>query len=160
MKATRLALLALAAVALIAVAWAGEEQKAWFDLENCAMCKNLKAEEGLLENIQWETHLISNGVMSIAAVPGEYEEAFERARENMNAAVMKMQSGEQVHLCGFCTSYGRLMMAGAKSEEIIAQAGHISLTTSNDPEVVKMIQEHGQRTIDEYNKMMAEQAEN
>jgi hypothetical protein len=74
------------------------------------------------------------------------------------AVAAKMQSGEQVPLCGFCTSYGKLMMAGVQMEEIETEFGHISLMTASDPEVVKMIHDHGQHTIDAYDEWQAAEA--
>jgi len=150
------ALVALVALALTVTA-AGEDQ-AWFDLDNCAICKNLSAEKGLIDNIQWESHLIASGMLSVAKVPAEYEEVYNRASKNMQASVMKMQQGEPAKLCGFCMSYGKLAMSGAKVEEVHSKVGHIGLVTSADENVVKMIHAHGQRTIDEYKKMQAEQA--
>jgi hypothetical protein len=157
MSKSRIALVTLLGIAVIATAAvSGEEQagKPWFDLDNCAICKNLKAEEGLLEHMKWETHLISSGSLSVAVIPADYEPAFERAGKNMEAVVKRMEGGEQVNLCGFCTSYGQLMMAGAKSEEIHSIAGHISMTTSDKPEVVEKIHAHAKTTIDEFKKWM------
>lgn len=148
---TLLALLALA----FGITTAGDEQ-AWFDLENCTFCKHLGAEKGLMDHIEWETHMVANGTLTVALIDPAYKEAFQRAGKNMQDAAAKMgMGGEPPRLCGFCTSYGKLMMAGAVVEEIESAAAHISLVTSSDPGLVKMIQEHGQRTIDEYAKWSA-----
>ncbi len=149
-----------AAVMILAaplVAHAGEG--AWFDLENCSMCKNMSAEKGLMEHMEWETHLITNGMLSVTVVDPEYKEAFDRSMQNMKKTGEKLMAGEQMHLCGFCTSYGGLRMAGATFDYVETDAGHIDLVTSSDPKVVEMIRKHGQRTIDEYEKMMKEEHE-
>jgi len=127
----------------------------WFDLENCSMCKHMTAEEGLMEHMEWENHLTTDGMMSITIVAAGYEEAFARSMKNMKATGEKLMTGEKMYLCGFCQSYGGLHMAGANFEHIEAKAGIIELVTSHDPEVVKKIHTHGQQTIDEYNKMVA-----
>ena len=57
----------------------------WFDLENCSMCKGMMAEEGLMENMEWENHLTKEGMISITVVAAGYEEAFERSMKHMKA---------------------------------------------------------------------------
>ena len=148
------ALLVMLGLALVNTAvQAQEHEGGWFDLHNCAMCKNLSAEEGLLEHMTWENHIIPNGMMSIAVIPDDYQGAMDRVHHNMQAVVKKLQSGEQMPLCGFCQSYGKLMEMGAQEQEIKSAAGYISLLTSDDPQVVKKIHEHAQKTIDEHQKM-------
>jgi len=134
---------------------AGEGDDAWFDVHGCAMCKNFSAEPGLLEHIEWENHEISNGVMTVSVIDEEYEDAYERAVHNIGAVGQKLAAGEQLPLCGFCTSYGELMMAGVKVEEVETKLGSVTLMTSTDPQVVKMIQEHAKHTTDEYEKVQA-----
>ena len=142
----------------LSVGVAGPEETNWFDAKNCAMCKNLGAEEGLLENMRWETHKISNGMLSVAVIPEEYEEKFARAAANMNKVAKEMQGGTTPHLCGFCTNYGMLMMSGATAEELHTDAGHISLVTASDSEVIEKIHKHADKTVAEYKKMMAGEA--
>jgi hypothetical protein len=146
--------LAVVAIAVVPLAHA-EESDNWFDLENCAMCKNLTAEKGLMDNMKWENHVISNGALSITTVAPGYEKALARAMANMEKASKQLQAGETMHLCNFCQSYGALLMAGAKFESVETGVGTIDLMTSSDPAVVGMIQTHAKRTIDEYNKMVA-----
>lgn len=150
----------LALVALAAAVIAGDEgAQSWFDLDNCGMCKNMASEEGLMENMNWEHHLISNGWMSVTTVAPEYMEAFERAHTSMGKVAEKMAQGEEVHLCGFCQSYMGLALAGANMEEVKTNAGYIGLVTSSDTAVVAKIQVHAKRTMDEYKKMMEAPAE-
>lgn len=157
MKNTRKAMLLVSVVAVLAVVAgfaSAEEETPWFDLHNCAMCKSLSSEEGLLESMQWETHMIENGALSITIIPEAKVEAFERAHKKMEETGMKLQSGEKMHLCGFCQSYGTLMMSGAKIENVAGQAARVSLMTSSDPAVVEKIQAHAKKTIEEYKKWM------
>ena len=154
MKRAMLVLAALVVLGFVAGVVTAEEETAWFDLENCAMCKHMNNEEGLLDNTQWETHLIADGALSIITVAESHKAAFERAHKHMEEAGMKLQSGAQMHLCGFCQSYGMLMMSGAKVESVEGKVSTVNLMTSANPEVVKKIQAHAQKTIDEFKKMM------
>ena len=147
----------LALVAMVSTGTAGDEEIAWFDMDTCSICRSFAAEEGLMDHMEWDAQLISNGMFTIAMVQPEYREAFARAAEKMQAVISKLESGEQMHLCGFCMSYGSLMQAGAKVEEFDTKAGHVSLITSSNPEVVTLIHAHGQRTLDEAEKMEAEE---
>jgi hypothetical protein len=144
-------MVALAAGVLVA----GDGDKAWFDLEGCAMCKNFAAEPGLMEHIEWENHMISGGVMTVSVVDEEYQTALEHAEKNMEAVGQKLAAGEQLPLCGFCTSYGKLMMAGVKIEQFDTKVGAVVLMTSSDPKVVEMIQQHAKHTDEEYEKLKA-----
>ena len=126
---------------------------AWFDLEGCDICKNMTAEEGLMENMTWENHLTADGYFSVTVVTEGYEEKFERSMANMEATGAKMATGEKLHLCGFCQSFGGLYMAGATIENFETVGGHIGMVTSRDPAVIKQIHAHAQKTIDEYAMM-------
>lgn len=122
----------------------------WFDLKNCAMCKCM-AEEGLMESIKCETHVISNGMLMVSVIPSDKREAFAKCEKEMQATAEKLTSGEKMPLCGFCQSYGELMQAGAKEQEIKSEGGvSIHLLTSDNPETVKKIHEHAKKTISEY----------
>ena len=134
---------------------AGEEGS-WFDLENCGMCKHMVAEEGLMDNMGWEHHLTKSGMMSVTTVTPEYTEAFGRCMIKMEEASAKLMGGEKMELCGFCESSMGLM-SGEKVayENFETIGGYVCLMTSNDAEMVKKIHAHGQRTIDEYAKIMA-----
>lgn len=149
---------ALAAVVLAIPFTCGAGEECWFDLENCSMCNHLLAEEGLMDNMEWENHVIASGMLSVTRVAPDYEEAYERAMYNMEQTGKQLMTGQQMYLCGFCQSYGALHMAGAQFEIVEAGAGHIDLMTSSDPAVAEMIRVHAQRTIDEYNAMLAEES--
>lgn len=149
MKKVGTLLAAVALCAMIAPQIGAEEEAAWFDPHNCGICKNFTKEEGLMEAVEWEAHVIANGMLSVASVPAEFEEAFARAHKGIEETVKRMQGGEPTKMCGFCMSYGALMMAGAKVEQIQTKAGHIGLVTSDNPEVVAKIHAHAKRTIAE-----------
>jgi hypothetical protein len=159
-------LLALAAllVGAVAVLYAQEEaapaekpamaETPWFDLENCAFCKNLTAEEGLMEHMTWENFVIPTGMMTVSTVAPGYEDKFQNAMKNMEETSKRLMAGEQLPMCGMCQSFGMIWATGKMDYKMFdTKAGHIELTTSSDPEVVAMIQKHAQRTIDEYAKL-------
>ncbi len=157
MKKIAVISIAVLALALLVTAAVAEEEQSWFDLENCAMCSKLGAEEGLMDHIDWETHKIANGMLTVSMVPAEYAEAFARASAKMQEVAAELHSGKPLKLCGFCMSYGAIAQAGANVEEIETGVGHIGLVTSDKPEVVKMIHAHAKRTMDEYEKWKADQ---
>ncbi len=148
---------ALAAVVLAIPFTCDAGEECWFDLENCSMCKHLVAEKGLLENMEWENYVIADGMLSVTHVAPGYEEAYGRCMHNMEQTGQQLMTGQQMYLCGFCQSYGGLHMAGAHFETIETGVGDIDLVTSSDTEVAEMIRVHAQRTIDEYNAMLAEE---
>jgi len=130
------------------------EAGAWFDLKNCDMCKSMSSIEGLMENMQWDNHLIATGAVSVTSVNAGWEDKFEKAHMGMEAVGKKMAEGAAVNMCNFCKSYGACVMAGAKCENFKSPAGWVGTMTSTDPAVIAQIQKHWQTTIDEYNKMM------
>ncbi len=132
------------------------EEGAWYDMENCGMCAPMMAEKGLMDNMTWESHSISNGMMSFATAPEEYKEGFERACSAMDELNNKMKAGEEMEmtLCGHCDSYSSLMKAGANLERVEMKMGHVTLLTSADEEVVSKIHAHLERNNAEMAKMM------
>ena len=60
----------------------------------------------------------------------------------MMKAVARLQAGEQMELCGFCTRMGQLAMAGATIENFDASGAHVMAITSEDPEVIGKIHAH------------------
>jgi hypothetical protein len=126
----------------------------WFDLANCEVCKNMSGHEEIMQEVKWEAHPIANGMMSITVVPAKHKELMAKAKKGMDATIKKLEAGEKMNLCGFCQSFGKLKQAGAKFEEINTAGGMVTLITSNDDKVVKMIHEHVKRTNAETKKMM------
>ena len=156
MKALVISLLACLCIGLT-VAEAGDE-KPWFDLENCGMCKGMSSIPGLMENMTWETHVISNGMMTFTMVDAEYAKAYAKAKKMMEATGKKMMEGEKVDLCGFCSSFGSLAMAGANIEAVETKGGEVMLMTSADEALVKKIQAHAETSIEEFAKMQEHDA--
>ena len=148
------AMLALA-VMLLGAGSALAAEKAWLDLENCGMCKNLLADMDLFEHMNWSTHVFSAGMIEVTTYPDGYKDRFDKLMASFEACGAKMMAGEQMPMCGMCESYGQLMMSGAKMDQVQTKAGWVTVMTSQDPKVVEMILAHGRRTIDEYAKFTA-----
>jgi hypothetical protein len=152
MKSLIIAAALVAAIAVPALASPGQE-KPWFDLENCAMCKALLAQPGLMDHMTWDNQLINTGMVSVCTVEPAYMDAYKKAGMQMEMVMKDLEAGKTMNLCGMCTSYGALMKAGAKTDEIMSGNTHVMTLTSTDPKVVDGIHTHAQRTIDEYKKM-------
>ena len=104
-------------VAAVALASPTANQS-WFDLENCSACKAMVAEPGLMEHMQWENHVIATGCMSVTVVDPDYAEPFARAQKNMGEVFAKVMQGEDLPLCGLCSSMGELHAMGASMESM------------------------------------------
>jgi len=154
-KLTFLAVLAVTAMAASAVP-AGDTP--WFDLANCSFCKSMSQEPGLMDHISWENHKIANGMISVTVVDPEYKEAWDRAHMGMMEAAKKLESGEQMPVCGFCNSYGMLKMAGATCDYVETSVGLVYTMTSDNEELIQKIHAHTDKTNEEYAKMMAAEA--
>jgi hypothetical protein len=151
MRKSLLVLLALTFCAGVATAGEGGD---WFDIAGCGMCKNLGATPGMLDNVAWNHYVIDSGMMSVAVIPGEYSDAWHEAKEAMHAVGQKMMAGEEMHLCGFCTSMGAILHTGNANMEVVeTTAGEVTLITSNDEATVGMIHEHAKRSMHEMKKM-------
>lgn len=134
----------------------GAAQERWFDLKGCGICQHMANQEGLMQHIQCDVHPISQGMVMILTIPAEYVAKMDKAKQEMAATVARLQKGESVPLCGFCMSYGNLMQKGAKLEEFKTPTGVVTLVTSSDPEVIRLIQAHANRTADEHKDMEAQ----
>jgi hypothetical protein len=137
-----------------------KSESGWFDFENCAFCKNLSADPGLLEHTTWETHAIKSGMMTIMTIEPEYDDAMAKAEKAMNDLGMKIQAGEVnpmgLKMCGHCQKWGMLMMGGkVKMEEVRGHAARVSLSTSDDPAVVAQLHEIAERNAEEQALMMS-----
>ena len=153
MKAIRIGLLLAMVVAVAAFVVA--EDKPWFDLENCSMCKGMIAQEGLMENMTWDHYLTKNGMMSVTTIADGYREKYDASHKTIMETVVKMKAGEEMYLCGFCTRHGELAQAGVNKEHFSTKAGDVSLMTSSDKKIVEEIHAFAQKTIDELAKMAA-----
>ena len=130
MKALRIGLLLAMVVAVAAFVVA--QDKPWFDLEKCAMCTGMTAQEGLMENTTWDHYLTKNGMMTVTTIADGYKEKYEASHKTMMETVEKLKAGEEMYLCGFCTRHGELAQAGVNKEHFSTKAGKVLLMTSTD----------------------------
>lgn len=107
-----------------------------------------------MEHLTYENFVIGTGTMSVTTVDPGFEGAYAKAMEAMHAVGEEMTAGKQMPLCGSCQDMMRLVKAGAKMENVDAKGAHILLLTSTDPEVIKELQAHGRRSIDEMAQLM------
>jgi hypothetical protein len=145
---------ALIVLMLVPTAIAGE--KPWFDMENCAFCSNLIEDPKLLDNMVWEHHEISNGIVTVTTIKPEFLESYRKASAAMDAVGKRIAAGEQVPMCGMCQSMGSFFMKGAKMDYVETSVGDVMLLTSSDSTVVAEIKAWAKRTNDEMAKMEAE----
>ena len=142
-------------VAFILIAGTPPEEKPWFDMQNCAICKNLTAEPGLMQHFtKWEHFKTADGLMNLSVVDKEYVPAYKKAQANMDAVIEKMkQGGEMPYLCNACMAYGEIMQEGAKYEQFQSDNIFMSSLTCDKPEVVAKIHAWVDRTQAEMAKM-------
>jgi hypothetical protein len=146
-------LLSLAVLLVAGVATAGD--MAWFDMENCSMCKNISGNTALMENMTWEQHGISNGIVSITMVSEKYIDDYRKAHTKMAETGMKLQGGEMMALCGSCTALGMCLMKGVEQEYVETSSGDVWIVTSENAEVVAELQSWAKRNKEEMKKMQA-----
>ena len=138
-------------VLLASVVVAGEEEVAWFDFENCAMCSNMDPE--MMNHATWEQYDMTNGVLSITTVEEKYLPGFRKAHEGMIEAGKKMAEGTQMSMCGSCTALGMSFAKGAAYEYIMTSNGCAMVITAATPEVVEELHKWAARNKEEMTKM-------
>ena len=149
MKKSAVVLVICTAVVLAVVGSFAADEKPWFDMEHCDFCKNLLKEPHLFENMTWEHHDISNGLLTLTVVKPEYETAYLEAQHAMEKVAERLAQGAtDVHMCNHCMTYGMILMSGARMEHIRTCAGDITLLTSDKPEVLAMIRDYAKKTRD------------
>ncbi|UCE25183.1 MAG: hypothetical protein JSU74_03820 [Candidatus Zixiibacteriota bacterium] len=155
MKKAFVVLLFLPALSLLAIMAVSGEKEAWFDMENCEMCKPLMEQDpALLENMTWEHHEISNGLVSVSTVAPAFRAHYQKAGEQMSNVEKKLLAGDEVKLCNMCVAMGEMLNTGkVKMEHVMTSTGSIGLTTSDDPAMITEIQKWGERTTEEMKKM-------
>lgn len=129
------------------IAFAGENAP-WVDMGGCPICMNVSSEEGLMENMTWEHHLIATGAMIVSTIKPEFQPQFVRAKAGMKKLLGKVVAGEDIQVCGYCSSLSLLLKEGAKAENIVTKASDIMLISSTDKAVISKIHVHAQKTID------------
>jgi hypothetical protein len=144
MRVLKLSVVAIGLLALLLSVGLMAQDVKWFDMENCAFCKPVMDQPGLMDNMVWE---------HVTTVKPEYMDAYKKAMSGIDEVQKKLAAGETVPMCGMCQSMGALMAKGAKVQHIPTMVGSVTLMTSSDAAVVKEIQDWAKKTNDELAKM-------
>ena len=139
--------LAIVLVLIATVAFAGSNDP-WVDMKGCPICTNVSSEEGLMENMIWEHHLTATGAMTVSTIKPEFQPQFAQAKVRMKELMGKVVAGEEIQVCGYCSSIASLLKGGAKAENIVTEASDIMLISSTDEATIAKIRAHAQKTID------------
>ena len=127
----------------------------WFDMENCAICKHMAEHAHIMPDIKWEMTATEKGMITVAVIPEKHQAIMKDAHKKMKKTIAKLEAGEKMDLCGFCTSYGSLKEAGANIEEFETDGGiMITLVTAERPELIEKIHQHAKKSMEEHKKMM------
>lgn len=137
------------------LALAQTAEKPWFDMENCAFCKEIAKQPGLMEHMSHEYHNISTGIVSVSYIDGDYKGAFKKAQEGMMAVAQNMKPGQMPAMCQHCSMIGEFMMKGVKMDEVQSKDCIIFIYSSTDSATVAQIQEFGRRSAEEGAKIKA-----
>ena len=145
-------ILAISLVVILAAGIGVAGEKAWFD-PSCGMCKPMADTPGLMENIQWEQHNLSNGIVAITTVPEKHLAAYRSAHGEMEKIAAGLEKGKMVEMCGSCMALGKCLMGGANQEYVETSNGDVWIVTSDNPEIVTGLQEWVKRNKEEMAKM-------
>jgi hypothetical protein len=126
----------------------------WMDMANCAMCKSIMDQPGLMESMSMEVYDLSDGMVQVCTVKPGQMEAYKTAMAGMDATAKKLQAGEELPLCNMCQAFMGLMAAGAQMEVVPTKSGSLEMMRSASPEGVTQIHEWAERTRSEMAKMM------
>lgn len=153
----RVIILSICVVLIGALAMATDPEP-WFDLQNCAFCKQIGAQPGLAEQFNHEYHMLHNGVMSITHVGKEYKDAFAKAQLGMKDVIKEMQAGKEVKMCRHCSTLGSFYQLGVMPDQITRGEDIIVVYTSADTATVRKLQEFGKNSADAVAAMAKEKS--
>ena len=153
------ALVALVGITTAVIAKDAKQEKPWFDVENCALCRHMAEHQHLMTEIKTETHLLENGMITVALIPDEHRQAMNAIHVKMRATFEELKEGKKLPLCGFCESHGALMDAGAREEEIETSFGMIGIVTSEKAEIIQQIRAHATKSIEMYRAFLEQAAQ-
>jgi hypothetical protein len=160
MKTKVILVACVAALLLVSGSMFAQDEKPWIDMEKCAFCKQLSAQEGLIENMHREYHNIDDGIIQITNVDPEYHDMFEKAQHNIEKVAADMQSGgEMPYMCGHCEAYGAFMMASVKPECVESEDSHVCVMIGDTPEMVEKLHKFADKSNAEIAKLMGEEEE-
>lgn len=133
-----------------------QEEKPWFDMENCEICQHMAKHQKMMAKIKWGIYKMDNGFCAVSVIPEDFKSTMEEVKAGMQGTISKAMSGEKVEMCGHCSGYGELIMAGAKMQEFETVGGEVTIFTASDEEVVAKLHEFADKTVAAHKKMMKE----
>lgn len=155
MFSLRKAAIVLSVIVLVVAGVTIGGDKPWFDMANCDLCKPFMAEPKLMESMEGEHYDISNGVVMISTVEESLLPAYRTAHGKMMTEIDRLEKGDSLYLCGYCTTYGGLLAAGAKLEYVETKTGDLSIMTGDKPELIADIKAMAAKSHEEMMKMKA-----
>ena len=66
---------------------------------------------------------------------------------SMQELMGKVVAGEEINVCGYCTSVASLIKSGAAVENIVTEGSDIMLISSTDKASIQKIHDHAEKTI-------------
>lgn len=159
MQKAFLTVLVLATLAVGLVATQAEEEKPWFDLKNCAFCKEIDAQPGLADHMKHQYFNVESGIMCVSHIDKEYLPAFEKAQAGMGKVVEAIKAGQIPPMCQHCMKIGEFTAAGVKMEQFQPDFGFVMLWTSPDTAMVSNLHAFGDRNNAEMAKWLGEQTQ-
>ena len=124
-------------IAIAGLAFAGDKTTDAWASADCEVCGGMYA---MMDHLTVEQHNLKNGIMTITIVEDGYTDQYNKAKQQMMQAAMKLQAGEEVELCGSCVAFGKCMQQGPTQDYVQAAAGDIMILTSDNPDLVKQLQ--------------------
>jgi len=146
MRKSVIGAIAMAAVLVVGAVLVAQEKTKWLDPENCYFCQPLTETEGLLEAVGWESHKVSNGMVTITTYAPEWEEAAKAAGAEMEKRWEGYDPTAEYNLCGLCKAWLGLPMDKIKMEKVEFNGGELSLTTTTDAEVLVQLHAMADKT--------------
>jgi len=145
----------LMAMAFIIAGIASGQEKPWFDMHNCDLCKPFMEDPNLMPNMEMEDYEISNGIVTVTNVKEELLPSYRAAHGKMMANLDRIAKGDTLQLCGLCTAIGGLMERGAKYEYIETKHGDLSIMTAQDSVLIADVKAIVAKNKEEMMKMEA-----
>ena len=148
MRKSLIVLLPFAILALIGIAIQAQEPAApkWLDPANCYFCQPLTQTEGLMDNMTWENHNITNGTVSIVTYAPEWKDKYKSAATEMMKRWQTYDPAKPQPMCGLCAAWTKMPMDKMTTEKIEFKSGELEISTSNDSAVVAQMHEINNKT--------------
>lgn len=146
-------------LAVVVSAALAQDEAPWVDMYGCAICNNITAEEGLLENMTWEHNRTATGMVTVTTVKPDFTEQYGRAMQNMGVKIGEVMGGAELEICDHCVSVTGMMKDGVSVDKFTTHGGHVMAISSTDEAMIGRIHAHLEKTnsfLDAAKKVNAE----